>query len=209
MSEYSRHELRQKRIVVSIFVILFFCALFYGFVRLQIIGSEKYFKISVDNSVRQLIQYPVRGTIRDRSEKILVDNRPSFLVSVIPRQITSHTLDTLAVFIDEDAEDIRSKIRGRYTFRPVIVKRDLSYETVVLLEENRLHLPGVLVEIESKRFYPPGVSSPHIFGYVGEVSKEESQGDAKYWNIVLMRNLEAGKASNSYGWMQKDESLVI
>jgi penicillin-binding protein 2 len=180
MSEYSRHELKQKRIVVLIFVVLFFAVLFYGFIRLQIMGSEKYFKISVDNSVRQLIQYPVRGTIRDKTGKILVDNRPSFLVSVIPRQITAPILDTLAVFIDEDVEDIRSKIRGRYTFRPVIIKRDLSYETVVLLEENRLHLPGVLVEIESKRFYPPGVNSPHIFGYVGEVSKEESQGSEKY-----------------------------
>jgi penicillin-binding protein 2 len=123
MSEYSRHELKQKRIVVLIFVVLFFAVLFYGFIRLQIMGSEKYFKISVDNSVRQLIQYPVRGTIRDKTGKILVDNRPSFLVSVIPRQITAPILDTLAVFIDEDVEDIRSKIRGRYTFRPVIIKR--------------------------------------------------------------------------------------
>ena len=180
MSEYSRLELRQKRLIVIAFILLFFCILFYGFVKLQISGSEKYFKISVDNSVRQLVQYPVRGTIRDRDGNFLVDNRPSFLISVIPRQITSNTLDTLALLINEPVEDIRSKIRGRYTFRPVIIKRDLSYETVVSLEENRLHLPGVLVEIESKRFYPPGVNSPHIFGYVGEVTREEAQGSDKY-----------------------------
>jgi penicillin-binding protein 2 len=166
MSEYSRHELKQKRIIVNSVILLSFCFLFYGFIKLQIFGSDKYYKISIDNSVRQLTQYPVRGIIRDRNGMILVDNRPSFLVSVIPRQITSRTLDTLALYINENVEDIRAKIKGRYTFRPVIIKRDLSYETVVRLEENRLYLPGV--------------HSPHIFGYVGEVTKEEAQGSSRY-----------------------------
>jgi penicillin-binding protein 2 len=195
MSEYSRYELKKKRIIVDAIILLSFSILFYGFIKLQIVGSEKYYKISIDNSVRQLTQYPVRGTIRDKNGMILVDNRPSFLVSVIPRQISSRTLDTLASYIDEDAEDIRAKIRGRYTFRPVIVKRDLSYETLVKLEENRLHLPGVLVEIENKRFYPPGVNSPHIFGYVGEVTREEAQGSGKYEPGELI-----GKSGLEYGF---------
>ena len=166
MNELSRQNLKQRKIVFNVIVIALFMGIFYGFFNIQVAGREKYYEIALDNSVRQLVQYPVRGTIRDRNGDILVDNRPSFVVSVIPRQLSRETSEYLAKILNEDASMIREKIRGRYSFRPVIIKRDLDYQTVVNLEENRLNLPGVLVELESKRFYRDGVMSPHIFGYL-------------------------------------------
>lgn len=174
MNELTRQQLKQRKIIFNIFVIGLFLVLFYGFFTIQVAGRDKYYEIALDNSVRELIQHPVRGTIRDRNEKILVDNRPSFVVSVIPRQLSAEKLEDLAQIINEDPEYIREKIRGRHTFLPVIIKRDLNYQTIVKLEENRLNLPGVLVELESKRFYVDGVLSPHIFGYVGEVTQVEA-----------------------------------
>lgn len=180
MNELSRQQLKQRKFVFNVVVIFLFLALFYGFFNIQVAGRDKYYEIALDNSVRQLMQYPIRGTIRDRNGEILVDNRPSFVVSVIPRQLSAETRELLAQMLNEDAEMIREKTRGRYTFRPVIIKRDLDYQTVVKLEENRLNLPGVLVEIESKRFYREGVASPHIFGYVGEVTQTEADNNKNY-----------------------------
>ena len=45
---------------------------------------------------------------------ILVDNRPSFVVSVIPHQLSRETSEYLAKILNEDASMIREKIRGSY-----------------------------------------------------------------------------------------------
>ena len=192
MNELSRQQRKARQLVFNISVIFVFVLLYIGFLRIQVAGSDKYYEISLDNSVRQLTQYPVRGTIRDVNGQILVDDRPSFFVSVIPRQLSSRTIDTLARIIVEDPESIREKIRGRRTYRPVFIKKDLEYSIIAELEERRLDLPGVLVEVESKRFYPEGVYSPHIFGYVGEVDKSEAEknSDLEAGELIGKKGLE-------------------
>ena len=175
MQEMSRQELQQRKFVFSAIVFILFIFLYYGFFNIQIAGADKYYEIALDNAVRPLTQYPPRGTIRDAYGKILVDNRPSFFVSIIPRQVTERTLDLLAEILGEDVQTIKDHIRGRHTFRPVIIMKDLDYQIVAELEERRLQLPGVLIEVESKRYYPESVNSPHIFGYVGEVTADEAQ----------------------------------
>jgi penicillin-binding protein 2 len=175
MNEISRQQRKSRQVIFNSTVVIIFLLLFIGFFRIQVAGGEKYYEISIDNSVRPLTQYPVRGTIRDVNGKILVDDRPSFFVAVIPRQLTKNTIDTLAKIIDEDPAVITEKIRGRRTYRPVFIKKDLEYAVIAELEERRLELPGVLVDVESKRYYPYNVNSPHVFGYVGEVDKNEAE----------------------------------
>jgi penicillin-binding protein 2 len=43
----------------------------------------------------------------------------------------------------------------------------------VLIESHRLDLPGVMVQVESQRNYPGGVTASHLLGYVGEISAEQ------------------------------------
>ena len=192
MNELSRQQRKTREIVFSTSVIILFVILYIGFFRIQVSGREKYYQISLDNSVRQLVQYPIRGTIRDVNGRILVDDRPSFFVSVIPRQLTKKNIETLANIISEKPETIREKIKGRLTYRPVIIKKDLEYAVIAELEERRLDLPGVLVEVESKRFYPNGVYSPHIFGYVGEVDKNQAEenSDLEAGELIGKKGLE-------------------
>ena len=179
MNELSRQQRKARKVTISSAIVIIMIFLLIGFFRIQVAGGERYYEISVDNSVRPLTQYPVRGTIRDANGMILVDDRPSFFVAVIPRLLTQSTIDTLARILNEDTESIREKIAGRRTYRPVFIKKDVEYQIVAELEERKLDLPGVLVDVESKRFYPEGVFSPHIFGYVGEVDKNEAQNNSE------------------------------
>jgi penicillin-binding protein 2 len=199
MNDLSRKQRKSRQLASTFIVLLLFVMLFSGFFRIQVAGRDKYYEISLDNSVRPLTQYPVRGTIRDVNGKILVDDRPSFFVAVIPRQMTKNTIDSLASIISEKPEYIQEKIKGRRTYRPVFIKKDLDYAVIAQLEERRLDLPGVLVEVESKRYYPEGVYSPHIFGYVGEVDKDEA---------IRNKDLEPGELIGKKGLERKyDTSL--
>jgi penicillin-binding protein 2 len=158
MNEISRQQVRQKKLVLTMFVSLIFLILIYGFFNVQVASREKYYQIALNNSVRELIQYPVRGTIRDRTGNILVDNRPAFMVSVIPRQFSKETRTDLSNILNIPPENISEKIKERSSFRPVIIEHDVDYQTLIRLEEDRFDLPGVLVEVESKRYY-----SEHVF----------------------------------------------
>jgi penicillin-binding protein 2 len=199
MNELSRQQRKARKVTISSAIVIIMIFLLIGFFRIQVAGGERYYEISVDNSVRPLTQYPVRGTIRDANGMILVDDRPSFFVAVIPRLLTQSTIDTLARILNEDTESIREKIEGRRTYRPVFIKKDVEYEIVAELEERKLDLPGVFVDVESKRFYPEGVFSPHIFGYVGEVDKNEAQNNSE---------IEAGELIGKKGLeRQYDTSL--
>ncbi len=58
--------------------------------------------------------------------------------------------------------------------RPIVVKRDVSRETAMMLAANLLDLPGVQLDDSALvRSYPAGESVSHILGYVGGVNEDE------------------------------------
>jgi penicillin-binding protein 2 len=130
-----------------------------------------------------------------------VDNRPAFMVSVIPRQFSRETRASLSELLGMPLENINEKIKIRHSFRPVIIEHDVEYQALINLEEERFDLPGVLVEVESKRYYPEGVFSPHIFGYVGEVSPREAQSrkDFELGEMIGKSGLELAYDTNLRG----------
>jgi len=67
----------------------------------------------------------------------------------------------------------KNKIRdlGYKKYMPVRLKTNVDFETVAKIEEKRL--PGVVIEVEPIRNYIFGSEAAHIFGYVGEISKNE------------------------------------
>ena len=174
MNEVNKQDMRNRRVLIIGFILIFFCFLFYGFFKIQVYSADKYVQISFENSIRQITLHPNRGIIKDTYGRILVDNRPSFLVSLIPRQFPKSKISLFSSIIGEDENVVLQKIKGKNSFRPIIIKRDLDYQTLAILEEKKLDLPGMLIEPESKRYYSENVNSPHIFGYVGEVNKNEA-----------------------------------
>ena len=61
------------------------------------------------------------------------------------------------------------------SIRPVRVRRGLTLEDVTKVEERKLELPGVIVEVEPQRTYPTSTFAAHLLGYVREVSDEQAR----------------------------------
>lgn len=72
-------------------------------------------------------------------------------------------------------EDILFKVvaRGAKDRDTLKIKRNLSQEEMVILEELRPELPGVVVERISIRDYVYGSTASHLLGYVGAISGDE------------------------------------
>jgi penicillin-binding protein 2 len=147
------------------------------FAQLQLFERDRYFYESERNRIRDVVLSPPRGLIYDRHGEILVDNHPSYSVSVIPHEFlkSESTMDLLAQILREEPSTITARIRRNRigSFAPAKVKRQVGFESLSNIEEHRLELPGVLYTIDSKRFYPGGVAAPHLFGYLGETTPKE------------------------------------
>jgi len=74
---------KQRIIGILVCVIVAFSILLMRLFFLQVIKGEEFRRLSENNSIRLQNIDPSRGMIFDRGGKLLVDNRPSFDVSII------------------------------------------------------------------------------------------------------------------------------
>lgn len=180
MRELDKKSFEQRRILAIGIVLLFFSILIYGFIRLQVSKKDFYTQKSIDNSVRKITTFPVRGLIKDSKGRILVDNRAAYSIAVIPKVVADSTLQKIVSLFDLDWTTVKEEMAKEYGFRPVKIAHDIDYKNVIFFEENRLQFPGVIVSLEPKRYYHKGVNSPHIFGSLGEVTVEEQKENSIY-----------------------------
>ena len=187
----------QKRIIFYVFLSIAFIVLIFKLAQLQIFEKTKYLHHSQRNRIRRVVLQPTRGVIYDRFGAVLVDNSPSYSVSAIPFHCVGKDslVHDLAELLNEPFIDVNEKlIHAPGRFLPVKLKRDVKFETLIALEERKLDLPGVMYDIDPKRNYPAGIKAPHVFGYLGEISRSELQSrpdeDIQPGDIVGKRGLE-------------------
>ncbi len=147
-------------------------------IQLQVIYEDDYGKRSEENSLRAVVRNPLRGYIYDRHGTLIVDNRPSYTVTVTPAEFDPARLEYLAEILKLDTAVIAARIHKGLAvnrFAPARIARDVDFQTLSFLEEHRERLPGVEYLVESKRFYPTRARAAHLFGYTTEVSDAQVQ----------------------------------
>jgi penicillin-binding protein 2 len=152
---------------------LMFILLVGRLLQLQLLYHSEMGKKSEENSVRAVIKEPIRGYIFDRNGTLIVDDGPSYTVTVTPAVFDTSSLNRFAALLRMDPREIAEKIaKGRSTsrFTPMRIKRDINYKTLSAIEETLFSLPGVDYQVESKRIYSTKMRAPHLLGYVKEIS---------------------------------------
>jgi penicillin-binding protein 2 len=159
--------------VVAAFIILF-VRLFY----LQLISGTEFSRLSENNCIRiQCIDSP-RGLVFDRHGHLMVDNRPSFDLSIILKDAKpiAGTIDKLIRYIQAPSGEIQTKIgriKGISTYKPVVLKQDIGRNALAAVEAHKFDLPGVIIDVKSRRHYVNDGSASHLIGYLSEISSEE------------------------------------
>jgi len=169
----------KKKALYSLVVLIFFFAvvvtrLWY----LQVQQGEYYSELADSNRVRSIEIAAPRGNIYDRKGREIVTNRPSFNVVWIREnnKINDEWLKSLTRILGQDASTLLEKIRkmtGVPGHVPVRLAEDISWETVARIENNRMYLPEIKIEVVPLRIYHYGNLASHLIGYMGEISKAE------------------------------------
>jgi len=149
---------------------------------LQVVDTDNLLDQSENNRLRFVPVAAPRGAILDRNGKVLVSNTPSFSVAVIPKDVKNRDqlVGSLAHYLRLDANEIQEKWnkgQGRAKYYPLVVASNISRDQMEFLEENRLALSGVNIEMKPVRAYPNGQLASHLLGYLGEVSEDELQNE--------------------------------
>ena len=174
MTELSETSSRKVVFFISIGVI--FALFLFRLIQLQVLYADIYGRKSEENSIRQIARDPIRGLMFDRKGKLIVDNRPSYSVTITPAEFHLSNIDFLSEILHLDAQLIKGKFdKGiKYNrFAPAKIKRDIDFQTLSIIEENKDNLPGVDYQVESKRFYPTNARATHLFGYTKEISDQQ------------------------------------
>ncbi len=184
-----RRKSNFRIILVCVFaMILFIVVKLFG---MQLFSGGVYRRASEKNGVRQVPISSSRGLIKDRHGGVLVKNRPSYSIYIVPYEVKNldSTSIRIAAALGEKPEDIKNRIskgwKGR--FQPIRLKRDVDFKTVCFVEEHALGFPGIIFQVEPTRQYPENNFGSHIWGYVGEVTEAELAKDQE--NRIILGDI--------------------
>src|SRR5437764_12128945 len=182
-------------IVVTAALLVIVCQLWY----LQVLEGGRFQEASDKNRIRIRPIAAPRGILFDRNGLPLVDNRPAFTLSLIPRELERDpakrdaTLGRVAALLHIPYQELQEAVAkvSSDAILPVRIRRGLSIADMQKVEEWKLELPGVIVEVEPQRVYPNSRFAAHLLGYVREASDEQlKQGRYRRGDMVGQTGLE-------------------
>jgi len=149
-----------------------------GFWQLQVVRSEYYANLAERNRIRTLPVMAPRGLILDREGRPLVDHYTSFSVILIRDYVeeVQEELPLIARGLGLEPETLEKRLAEHAEaapFQPIVLKDEATLADIAFIEGHRTDLPQLELLLVYRRRYPPAGYGAHLFGYVGEASKQE------------------------------------
>jgi penicillin-binding protein 2 len=218
-------QIRLRSYLFRVMALVAFLVLATQLYNLQVVQGETYKALADANRFR-LNQVPAsRGVMYDRNGELLVRNRPTYNVVIIPAYLPEDATAEAKVFarlsellnlpITTQIEpvvgynngyfqaithhqfnrqlrrqiinprsrqlaksplgirDAVSQNRALAPFLPVTIAKDIDPIIAAKIEEERIDLPGVLIDVAPSRDYLYGELLSHLLGYVGPIPAEQ------------------------------------
>lgn len=170
-----------RKTVISAIIICVCCIYIIRLFYMQVLDDSFQMK-AILNSQRVETQYPARGLIFDRNQKLLVENQPAYDLMIIPRQVkTFDTLELIRILGIEKETLVKSLARcRRYSpFKASILISQITANKYAILQEKLYKYPGFFMQTRTLRKYNVSHSAD-VFGYIGEVSQAQIDRDSTY-----------------------------
>ncbi|MEQ8235339.1 MAG: penicillin-binding transpeptidase domain-containing protein [Syntrophomonadaceae bacterium] len=185
-------DLRFKLKVYGGIVVLLLAVLCLKLAVVQLFYSDIYQTKAKENRLRLVSIKASRGEIYDRNGTILAANQLVYILTMTnpgesdQEDIIARLVSVLKPYFPEVTADyIKEKIELQKfrQYEPVTILRDIPWELVVKIEENRHDLPGITVDIEPLRYYPRDNLAGHVLGYIHSINQDELAADGAQYNM--------------------------
>jgi penicillin-binding protein 2 len=168
----------RRTLVVFIAIIIAISILISNLYYLQISSFKKYQTRSNANRISVQTIPPNRGLIYDRNGIILAENRPVYNLEIIVNKTENLNkniieLTNLLSLSEHEVKQFYSKNRYARSFRPIVIRQQLTQKEVALFTVNQHKFKGFSIQANLKRFYPFGDSFTHVLGYIAKINSND------------------------------------
>ena len=165
---------------IKVFVwILLLCLVYLvsGLVYHQIFRHDTYKNLSENNRLRVMPLMAPRGSIFDKTGKVMAKDVLSFNASIVYNQVKdkialksalSRILGIEEALLEKNIYKCR-----RMPYSTLSVVSDIGTKAAIQLEEIVSDYPGLYVQVTTKRKYIDGTASSAILGYLGLINRAE------------------------------------
>ncbi len=184
----TERSLNRKIRLSVILVTLLFLFVFSRLVYLQILKGGIYSKLSTSNRIRVTKLPAPRGIIFSKSGQVLVKNKPSFDLTLVPQDTEnmSVVLEDISSLLGISNKTLKQRVekkRGRPPFEPITLKKELTWAEMSLILSRKMDLRGVSIDVVPTRLYGSSCRASHVFGFLGEISRDELNASERAYDI--------------------------
>jgi penicillin-binding protein 2 len=155
----------------------------------QLTQGQYFERLANQNQLRIIPMTAPRGLMYDRRGVVIARNRPSFVVQIVPMQLSDPTSEVreLALLLGVKSDELWRRLlhqngvgyrnfdelAAAIPLGPINVAEDLRPPVVGRFSERADRFPGMSVELVPVRDYPHHTLASHFLGYVGQITQGE------------------------------------
>jgi len=196
---------RLRLIVIEALVFSLFATLAARLYYVQVAHGPSYQAQAASQSMREVVQQPVRGLIVDDQGVPLVTNRTSWVVSIdrtVLDKLGDKDRETLLDRVGSVVHVRKKKIEKTLAdwngsqYQPVPVASDVKQKVALAILEQPEDYPGVLAQKQTVRSYPHpyGVNAADVLGYLSPITADEYASAEKAGDESLNNTSVVGRA---------------
>ena len=168
----------RRTVVVFIAIIIAIGILITNLYYLQISSFQRYQTRSNANRISVQTIPPNRGLIYDRNGVILAENKPIYSLQVIVKNSKNFKenmteLQSLLTLTDHELNKFYRKKRHTRSFKPIIIRDNLTPKEVALFTVNQHRFKGFSIQANLIRYYPFGDAFTHMLGYIAKINNKD------------------------------------
>ena len=172
--------------------------------QIQLNESEKYRLLAEENRIDIEILPPLRGVIFDKKGIILAKNKENYRIKILRDKNINlpNVMENLSKLINISEErkiEIIKKLEKKRSNSSIIIAENLSWIEFKQVLVNLPSLPGIVPEVDLKRFYTKKELLAHLLGYVGVISRKDLKRISTDDPILQIQDFKIGKVGIEKG----------
>ena len=149
--------------------------------QLQVVNTS-YQRLSDNNAILSISDYPERGFIYDRNGTLLVANQAAYDIMIIPENVIPFDTVAFCELSGVSKKKLINNLKKARRFSrklPSVVVNQISKETYAKLQEQMWKYEGFFIQKKSLRDYRVNFGA-NVLGYVSEVNPNDLKNDDYY-----------------------------
>ena len=170
----------RKYVIALIFIVI---AVIYIYKLFSIQVMDSSYKLSAESNVfRKVVDYPARGLVFDRNDKLLVYNESSYDLLAVPNRVPEFDTADLCAILGTSVESFKAEFQKAIKhsrYKESVVFKQIPKHRYSYLQEKMYKFPGFEVQKRTARKYEYNAAA-QVLGYVREADPKYIKANPYY-----------------------------